>query len=982
MKGNFDNRKHSGESPVRRMRLKLAGWRSTIVVLGIVIVILLLSSVASGAVFTAPTRISRDESQNYESHIVLDANGHAHVAWSALDTAGIEQVYYRDNASGSWGEIEQVSYGPGMQSYVQIALDADGYSHITWAGRDGPDPAPGQDPGVFQIWYAENTSGVWVVTQITSGGTVGVNDRNSPQVAIDANGYSHITWNGGDGNATQIYYADNSKGDWTDICKITSAGAGYNQGGPQIGIDPGGYTHLVWSRDDDPSNSYLFQISCADNTGGTWVVNPLTAGGTNSRSGPRLALDSSGYSHVIWTEYTNAYTYIYYADNTQGWVTSYLFQGGNAELAVDANGHSHLAFSNSDNILYADNVNGWPASPTVVAPETSTLEYNSARIAVDQKGYSHLAITGYEVSDLYLYYTDNTSGSWPASPALISEPGMTSNTYQHIAVDETGRSHIAWSGYPDPSPTGIYYMSAIPPTITGLDPATGLNNNSSLEVKVNGSNFQEGATLILTGPDTIGPVKTTGSGGSVNATLDLKGKAPGSYKATITNPDQIAASHDDAFSVGDAPPEPQPVTTYYLAEGTNAWGFNTYITIENPGSEPVHARLTYMDPNASASGSGVIKTRTVTLPPLSQTTVSSREDIGDVDFSTKVECAEGRPIAVDRTMFWTGENPELHGYHASMGTASASKIWYLPEGSSNWGFETWTLVLNPNDSPANITLSYMTTGSGEKTLNKVIPPNSRATWSMLSDIGGADASIKVQADQPVVAERSMYRGNRREGSCSIGAATPANDFFLAEGAVGYGAGFKTWVLVQNPNNDKNEVTLTYQTNSGTLEGPTFIMEPNSRKNILLNESIPADTDVSTLVHGSKPLVAERAMYWNSPMGEAFHSSIGLSEPHLVFMLPEGQNDSNIQTWTLVANPNPGAVEVKVSYLPQGGGEVKTFTDEIPANSRRSYNMADKITGRASIIVESLDGVRPVIVERAVYGTDWGWGTDTIGAYQD
>ena len=78
-------------------------------------------------------------------------------------------------------------------------------------------------------------------------------------------------------------------------------------------------------------------------------------------------------------------------------------------------------------------------------------------------------------------------------------------------------------------------------------------------------------------------------------------------------------------------------TTWYLAEGTNAWGFSTYITIENPQNEQLTAHLIYMDPNPS-SGAGVVGTRDVTLPPLSQTTVSSYDDIGPVDFSTKVEC--------------------------------------------------------------------------------------------------------------------------------------------------------------------------------------------------------------------------------------------------------------------------------------------------------------------------------------------------------
>jgi hypothetical protein len=272
------------------------------------------------------------------------------------------------------------------------------------------------------------------------------------------------------------------------------------------------------------------------------------------------------------------------------------------------------------------------------------------------------------------------------------------------------------------------------------------------------------------------------------------------------------------------------------------------------------------------------------------------------------------------------------------------------------------------------------TADGPVVKTKALPANCRGTYSMVDDIGTADASIKVSSDQPVVAERSMYNQGRREGSCSIGATAPATDFYLAEGALGYDVGFTTYVLVQNPNNSDNEVKLTYQTSGGPVLGPHFTMPANSRKTIKVNEGMPANTDVSTVVHGSKPVVAERAMYWDNGTGPAFHASIGLAAPQSVFLLPDGQTSGGFETWTLVENPNSQPAEVVIHYLPQGGGKTVTFTDTIPAGSRRSYSMADKVpSGRASIMVAS---DRNVIVERAMYRDDRGAGTDTIGAQAD
>jgi hypothetical protein len=270
-------------------------------------------------------------------------------------------------------------------------------------------------------------------------------------------------------------------------------------------------------------------------------------------------------------------------------------------------------------------------------------------------------------------------------------------------------------------------------------------------------------------------------------------------------------------------------------------------------------------------------------------------------------------------------------------------------------------------------------------LTKKIPANSRATYNMETDIGKKDASIQVVSDIPVIPERAMYRNNRREGHDSIGTTTPASDYFLAEGTTGWASGFITYVLVQNPQTTATDVTVTYMTSDGPLAQPTFSMPANSRKTIRVNDVLPPDTNFSTQVHGSAPIIAERAMYWgaNSPLGEACHDSIGMDAPHTTFYLPDGEAKVGAgitETWTLVQNPNTTPVEVEITYMtPTGTGNV-TFTDTVSANSRKTYNMADKYEGRAAIMVRSLDSDKKIMVERAMYWFDRGAGADTIGGY--
>ena len=438
------------------------------------------------------------------------------------------------------------------------------------------------------------------------------------------------------------------------------------------------------------------------------------------------------------------------------------------------------------------------------------------------------------------------------------------------------------------------------------------------------------------------------------------------------------SSLSDLSSAPVEPPGPTIISpTWFLSEGTTAWGFSCYMTIQNPNAENVTADITYM------TGSGPVPGGTVDLPANSQTTLTNdhlRGILGEVDFSTKVECKQGKAISVDRTMIWTGEGTPSPDGHCSVGVTSPAKTWYLPEGSSAWGFECWLLIQNPNDVEATAEVTYMIEGADPVTVEKKIPANSRKTYSMVNDIGEADASIKVEADLPVIPERAMYRNNRREGHDSIGTTFPAEDYYLAEGTTDWG--FTTYVLVQNPNPTDTDVTVTYMTSSGTVPQGSFTMPGNSRKTIRVNDVLPG-TDFSTQVHGSQPIIAERAMYWDNGTGEASHDSIGLSAPHTTFYLPDGQSGGGHETYTLVMNPNEGDVTVEVTYLTPDGAGNPTFTETVPANSRKTYLMADAgIQGRAAILVTCKTAGRKIMVERAMYWNERGAGTDTIGGYGD
>jgi hypothetical protein len=545
-----------------------------------------------------------------------------------------------------------------------------------------------------------------------------------------------------------------------------------------------------------------------------------------------------------------------------------------------------------------------------------------------------------------------------------------------LAVDSTSSPPVVWAGTMNSNGgCEVWYTSEKlpPPGIDSITPSVGAQGRTVTTTDLAGINFDTSLSVVKLKRSGQTDINATGisvssDGRHITCSFDLTGATLGLWDVYVENPDGQKSTKAGAFTV--------TLPTWYLAEGTSDWGFDTYVTIENPNPAAVTAKVTYM------TGTGAKARPDITLPAMSQTVINPRNDIGAADFSTKVECKEGKNIAVDRRMIWTGPGAPSPEGHSSIGVTAAAPTWYLAEGSSNWGFETWLLIQNPNSKDATCIITYMIEGVGPKAVTKTVKANSRASFNMADDIGAADASIKVVSNQPVIAERAMYRNNRREGHDSIGTTAPAMDYYLAEGTTGWG--FTTYVLVQNPNDRPADVNLTYMASDGPHVQAPFSMKANSRKTIRVNDTLPG-MDFSTRVTGSRPVIAERAMYWgaDTDLGEACHDSIGMSSPHTTFFLPDGETDSGYETWTLVQNPNSSSVKITVTYLTPTGTGNQSLTATIPGNSRQSFNMADKISsGRASIKVTCTTAGKKIMCERAMYWNNRGAGTDTIGGFSD
>ncbi|MBN1288113.1 MAG: hypothetical protein JXA49_00555, partial [Actinobacteria bacterium] len=251
-------------------------------------------------------------------------------------------------------------------------------------------------------------------------------------------------------------------------------------------------------------------------------------------------------------------------------------------------------------------------------------------------------------------------------------------------------------------------------------------------------------------------------------------------------------------------------------------------------------------------------------------------------------------------------------------------LWYLAEGSTAASpegvFETWVCISNSGPDDATTQLTYMTVEGEVEGPVVIVESGAAATVDVSLSVPDVwSVSTEVVSDEPVVVDRQMFwdtgvavtgQPYHQCSHTSIGVNTPSDTWYLAEGSTGgneYGA-FETWVLLQNPGGLPATVNINYQTPTGEIEGPQNVeLLPNSRQTFSVGETVPSQWSVSTSVVSDEPIIAERAMYWNSPhmKRQAAHDSIGVTAPSDTWYLAEGStggtpgerlNSGNFETW--------------------------------------------------------------------------------------
>jgi len=422
--------------------------------------------------------------------------------------------------------------------------------------------------------------------------------------------------------------------------------------------------------------------------------------------------------------------------------------------------------------------------------------------------------------------------------------------------------------------------------------------------------------------------------------------------------------------------------TWYMAEGSTDGGMETWILVENSNDGPVTVDLTF----DTAEGQVVPpELQGVYIPAETRLSFNAGTFVTSYNVSTTVT-SHGGEVACERALYGSGRT----WASSSLGTRAPSTAWYLAEGATAGGMETWVLVQNPNDEAVSVDVSFLT-ASGEYSPSELqnynLSPHHRISIYAGTYVTDFNVSTRVVADGGgVVCERSTYGPAMGDGlgtwaTSSMGAKGPSRAWYLAEGATDDGR--ETWVLVENPYDLPVDVNVTFTSGQGEVQGPSETIPGKTRRTYRANDYVTAGDVSTTITSSGGGVICERAFY--GPARNWATTSLGSPVAANHWDMPEGATDGGMETWVLVYNPGDDTTFVSFSLLTSEGliqpPELQNL--DLAAHGRLTVCVNNFVT--TYHVSTHVDATSDVVCERSIYwpagaGAAQSWATCSQGSY--
>ncbi len=269
---------------------------------------------SSTSSWTATEVVSTESTDvSFGPSLAVDILGNVHIAWydwTDYAGAGIDaDIFYKlfNSSSSSWTITEIASIDSTKHSYFpSLAIDLLGNVHLAWADETNLAGA-GVDFDIFyKLWNATSTT--WTSTEVVS--TESTEQSSHPSLALDSSRNVHVAWNDETNYASagvdfDIFYKlwDSSSSTWTTTEVISTISAG-DSSDPSLAVDSIGNIHIAW-EDFTVTDRDIFYRHWNSSSSSWSMTVGVSSESTRNSENPSLGVDSNGYVHIVWQDFTD-----------------------------------------------------------------------------------------------------------------------------------------------------------------------------------------------------------------------------------------------------------------------------------------------------------------------------------------------------------------------------------------------------------------------------------------------------------------------------------------------------------------------------------------------------------------------------------------------------------------------------------------------------------------------------------------------------
>lgn len=188
--------------------------------------------------------------------------------------------------------------------------------------------------------------------------------------------------------------------------------------------------------------------------------------------------------------------------------------------------------------------------------------------------------------------------------------------------------------------------------------------------------------------------------------------------------------------------------SWEFAEGSTRRPYLTYFVLFNPSDEAAEVRFRFRP------ASGEARTHILRLPALGRVAFDPRDVVPEADFGTSIMA--DRPIIAERSYYSTGD-----GLYGALGytpprARGQARAWYFADGNTTGDIETYFVLANLTDQPAQVRASYFADDGQPRDHAMTVPAGGRLALRANDVISGRTFAARFVADRDIVAEHTTY----------------------------------------------------------------------------------------------------------------------------------------------------------------------------------------------------------------------------------